>query len=60
MVRLREFRINKNRVLVVGLRELHLYGRCNQEQQIYCCDVEVEGPVDFGENSPGASLVTKA
>ncbi len=61
---LREGGVNKNWVLIVSSRVLHLDEESEDEERVYCGDAEVEGPspwlVFFGEKAPGASFVTTA
>jgi hypothetical protein len=43
-LRLRESGVNKNWALIVSSRILHLEEESEDEERVYCCDAEVEGP----------------
>ena len=66
--RLRESRINQDRLLCVSAGVLHLDEEGEDEESVYGCGaavkVEVEGPSPLvsllGEKAPGASFVTTA
>ena len=43
-LRLREGGVNKNWLFSVSSRVLHLDEEGEDEERVYCCDAEVEGP----------------